>query len=78
MCVAINIVPLIGQENNPKNCLKNRCKTGSRVGNLAEWKGKLSFICAMAANLYKPVILNERSESKDLRTGIILKGIESA
>ena len=32
----------------------------------------------MAANLYKPVILSERSESKDLRTGITLKGIESA
>ena len=32
----------------------------------------------MVANLYKPVILSERSESKDLRTIITLKAIESA
>ena len=32
----------------------------------------------MASNLYKSVVLSEHSESKDLRTVIPLKGIESA
>ena len=39
---------------------------------------KLSFIGVTAEELNKPVILSERSESKDLRTGITLKGIERA
>ena len=39
---------------------------------------KLSFIGVTAEDINQLVILSERSESKDLRTRIVLKGIESA
>ena len=42
------------------------------------WGDKLSFIGVTAEDINQPVILSERSESKDLRTRIVLKGIESA
>ena len=50
---------------------------GSRRGVLHR-ENKGSFIGVTAEDFNKPVILSERSESKDLRTIITLKDIESA